>query len=293
MRRQRGIALLVVMALLVVLAGVVGLFALDAHVTALQASAQQQRLQLEQAAEGGIEAAAARLLAADPRRRPVPDGRVHVLDGGDGIRVEVVIHDESGKLDLNVADPALIARLLQEFGPSPEEAATLAAAIVDWRDPDGFVGPAGGAEAREYRAAGLPWGPADRPFATVAELQRVLGMSPALYRALRPHLTVHTGLPQPNPAFAGPTLLRALGLPPPFIDELLAARAALQPGMAPPVLGGGFVLATMGTGTYSISSRATRADGPGAELHATLRVGAGGFLGQVYTPLTWRHGLED
>lgn len=293
MRRQRGVALLVVMALLVVLAGVVGGFALDAHVTALQASAQQQRLQLEQAAEGGIEAAAARLLAADPRRRPLPDGRVQVLDGGEGIRVEVRITDESGKLDLNIAEFTLIARFLQQFVPDAEEAAALAAAIVDWRDPDDLIGPAGGAEAREYRAAGLPWGPTNQPFGTVAELQRVLGMRPALFRSLRPYLTVHTGLPQPNPAFAERPLLLALGLPPAFVDELLAARAALQPGLPPPVLIGGFVLAAAGTGTYSISSRATRADGPGAEIHATVRVGAGGFLGQVYTPLSWRHGHQD
>jgi hypothetical protein len=30
-----------------------------------------------------------------------------------------------------------------------------------------------------------------------------------------------------------------------------------------------------------------------AELEVTMRVGAGGFLGQVYTPLVWRYGQQD
>lgn len=293
MSRQRGVALLVVMALLALLAGMLGLFALNAHVESLQASAQQQRLQLEAAAEAGIEVAAARLLAVDPRQRPIPDGRVQAFELGEGILVEVRISDESGKLDLNVAEAGLIARVLQQFELPADEAAALAAAIVDWRDADDLVGVAGGAEAREYRAAGLPWGPANRAFASVEEVQRVLGMRHGLYRALRPQLTVHTGLPQPNLAFADRPLLLALGLPPAQVEELLAVRASLRADLPPPVLPGGLVLAVAGTGTYSISSRAARADGPEAELHATLRVGAGGFLGQVYTPLSWRHGHQD
>ncbi len=283
--RQRGVALLVVMWLLVLLAAIVGLFALNAHVEALQASAQRQRLQLEAAAEGGIEAAAARLLAVDPARRPIPDGRLTRLEVGDGITVEVAITDESGKVDLNIADATLLARLGEQVGLPAAEAATLAAAIVDWRDADSLVGPAGGAEAREYRAAGRPYGPANRAFAQVPEVQRVLGLRPEAYRALRPYLTVYTGLAQPNIAFADRPVLLAMGLAPPLVEQVLGARAAMQPGLPPPVLPGGLVLAATGTGTYSISSRAARADGPRAELEATVRVGAGGFLGQVYTTL--------
>ncbi|MFN9967257.1 MAG: general secretion pathway protein GspK [Lysobacteraceae bacterium] len=291
--RQRGVALLVVMWLLVLLASIVGLFALNAHVEALQASAQRQRLALEAAAEAGLEAAAARLLAVDPARRPIPDGRPTRLDLGDGITVDVAITDESGKVDLNVADVTLLARLGEQAGLPAPEAAAVAAAIVDWRDADSLVGPSGGAEAGEYRAAGLPYGPANRAFAQVPEVQRVLGLRPGAYRAMRPYLTVYTGLAQPNLAFADRPVLLAMGLAPPLVDQVLAARAAMQPGLPPPALPGGLVLAATGTGPYSISSRAARADGPRAELEATGRVGAGGFLGQVNTPLSWRHGQQD
>ena len=110
---------------------------------------------------------------------------------------------------------------------------------------------------------------------------------------MQPYLTVYTGVAQPNLAFADRPVLTALGLAPPVIEQILGARAQLQPGLPPPALPGGIVLAAGGTGTYSVSSRAARADGPRAELEATVRVGAGGFLGQVYTPLVWRYGQQD
>jgi general secretion pathway protein K len=295
-RRQRGVALIVVMWLLVLLAAIVGLFALNAHAEALQASALRQRVVLDHAAEAGIDAVAARLLAVDARRRPIPDGRETVIAFDDGITVTLAITDESGKVDLNVADATLLQRLLIEMGLPQPEAQRLAGAIIDWRDADALVTAGGGAEERDYRSAERPYGPANRPFAQVSDVQRVLGMRHALYRQLRPYLTVYTGLAQPNLAFADRPVLRAMGLAPPVIEQIVSARALVQPGMPPPTLPGGMgsiVLAAGGTGTYSISSRAARADGPKAELEATVRVGAGGFLGQVYTPLAWRYGQQD
>jgi len=73
-RRQRGVALIVVMWLLVLLAAIVGLFALNSHAEAVQASAVRQRTELDHAAEAGIEAVAARLLAVNARRRGMPMG---------------------------------------------------------------------------------------------------------------------------------------------------------------------------------------------------------------------------
>lgn len=291
--RQRGVALIVVMWLLVLLAAVVGLFALNAHAEAVQASALRQRVVLDHAAEAGIEAVAARLLATDARRRPIPDGREFTLPFEDGITVTVTVTDESGKVDLNVADAALLQRLFIGAGLAQPEAQRLAGAIIDWRDPDALVSAGGGAEERDYRAAELPYGPANRPFAQVSDVQRVLGMRHALYRQLRPYLTVYTGLAQPNLAFADRPVLQAMGLAPPVIEQIIAARRLMRPGLPPPTLPGGIVLAAGGTGTYSVSSRAARADGPKAELEATVRVGAGGFLGQVYTPLAWRYGQQD
>ena len=70
-------------------------------------------------------------------------------------------------------------------------AARLVDAIGDWKDADDLRRP-NGAEAADYQAAGSPYLPANALFETVPELQRVLGMTPALYREAcrqpdRPH----------------------------------------------------------------------------------------------------------
>ena len=49
----------------------------------------------------------------------------------------------------------------------------------------------------------------------------------------------------------------------------------------------------MGSGTYSVASRATRPDGSLVEVTATLRMGAGAGLGRLYGPLAWRVGEPD
>jgi len=76
--------------MLVLLAAVVGLFALNAHAESAQTSALRQRVMLDHAAEAGIEAVAARLLAVDTRRRPIPDGREIVFDFADGITEDLI-----------------------------------------------------------------------------------------------------------------------------------------------------------------------------------------------------------
>ena len=89
-------------------------------------------------------------------------------------------------------------------GEPAESATRIAGAIVDWRDEDSLVQVAGKSQDPNYAAAGLAWGAKDAPFETVTELEQVLGMRPALYRALAPYLTVHGALAMPNATFADP-----------------------------------------------------------------------------------------
>jgi general secretion pathway protein K len=100
-------------------------------------------------------------------------------------------------------------------------------------------------------------------------------------------VTVHTGLARPEPTFADEPVLQALGLTPIDIQGILARRGPPAPGL--PVA----PLAASGSGTYSISSRATRPDGTRAVVHATVRLGAASGLGQLYTTLAWRVGDPD
>ena len=174
-----------------------------------------------------------------------------------------------------------------------QQAQEIASAILDWRDPDDLLNLPGGAEDPQYASENRPYGAKDAAFQTISELQQVLGMTPELYAKLQPFITIYSGLARPNPSFAPPEVLAAMGLQAPQIAQLLAERYAWQPGMPVFTLPDGNPLATSGTGTYSISSVALEPDGSRAEVTATLRVGTNGNFGLVYTPLAWRVGEID
>jgi len=164
-----------------------------------------------------------------------PDGTVHTWDA-DEARISVSALDESGKIDLNVASDALLKGLLKSAGGLDEtEASRLVDAIGDWKDPDDLRRP-NGAEAADYRAAGSPYLPANGAFETLAELQRVLGMTPALYAALADSLTVHSRQPGVNPIYASrATLLAIPGATAEVVDTYIAQRTeALAAKLAPP-----------------------------------------------------------
>lgn len=278
-RHARGAALMLVMWLVALLAALVGAFALAARIEYMQGRTLYTGIAAEQAARAGLEYAMTRVGDADPRLQWVPDGRMHPWRF-DGAAVEVRIVDESGKIDLNGADMTLLGSLLRVSGAEPAQAEAIAAAILDWRDADDLTQPAGGAEDPQYAAAGLPYGAKDAPFESVAEVQQVLGMTPALFRMIEPHLTVHTGLPAPDTRFSSGLVLQAAGVDP---APVLAGRERpLSPQDA--LLVGG------GSGTYSIDSLARLGDGRRAVLRAVVRVGASGVPGSAYTILRWEEG---
>ena len=290
--RTRGVALLLVLWLLVLLTGVVGVFALTARTEALQGNYLYRSTAARYAAEAGVEVAVLRMQSNDDGVRWVPDGRRYDFSF-EQAALQVRVIDESGKLDLNIAGPDLISGLLLAEGVDSQRAQALTGAILDWRDPDDLLAAQGGAEDPEYEAAGLPYGAKDRPFDTVAELQQVLGMDAALYRKLAPYLTVYSGLAQPNARYAAEPVLHAMSLPEPQIAQILALRSAWQPGQPLPELPAGSTLAPQGSGTYSISSHARLPDGTQTDITATVRLGPTGGFGQLYTPLAWRAGEID
>lgn len=281
-RRQRGAALLLVLWLIVLLTALVGAFALSARVEQIQGRVLYRGIVGDQAARAGLEYALLRLADSDPESRWVPDGRSYEWDfNGMPVRVRVV--DESGKVDLNAADQPLLASLMAVLGADLPQAEALAAAIADWRDPDDLGQVAGTAEDPQYAAAGLPYGAKDAPFEALSELELILGMPRDLAARMARHVTVHSGLAQPDPRYAGGEVLQAMGIEP---GPVLAGRGA-EPGMAfePAFVG-------TGTGTYSIDSRARLDDGREARLQAVVRAGGGRLPGAAYVPLQWTEGAS-
>lgn len=280
MGAQRGVALVLVMWLVALLTALVGAYALSARIENMQARTLSRAVVAEEAARAGLEYAMTRVNDLDQRQQWVPDGRAwrwrfHDAD------VEVRIVDESAKVDLNSADMPLLASLFRVLDPEGGDAEAVAAAIVDWRDPDSLTQAAGGAEDGQYAEAGLPYGAKDAPFETIGEVEQVLGMTPALYALAEPHLTIYSGQASPDQRYASAEVLQALGVDP----TAILARRELDPGADP-----GAGLVGGGSGTYSVVSRARLPDGRSAVLRAVVRAGASGVPGMAYVPLRWEQG---
>ena len=117
MKRQRGVALLLVLWVLALLstllAGLVGWV----HLQNRQALWQHQQTQALLAAEAGIGMAVLAQLDRDPLRRWRADGQPHALHF-DEASLTVSLTSETGKLDINAAPDELFVRLLLACGGS-------------------------------------------------------------------------------------------------------------------------------------------------------------------------------
>ncbi|HEL3864535.1 TPA: general secretion pathway protein GspK [Stenotrophomonas maltophilia] len=284
MMRSRGAALVLVLWLIALMTALVGAFALSARVEHLQERVLDDDARGQERARAGLEYALMRL-SPDPLRAPwQADGRTYRWQF-DGARIEIQVLDENGKINLNLADVALLTAYLQALGEPVDNARQLAGAIVDWRDEDSLLQPGGGAEAQDYAAAGLPYGPRNKRFETLGELQRVLGMNGPLYRKMLPHLTLYSRQARPDPRFASAPVLTALGLD---ADLVLAQRNPPERDGDP--ADGSSALASS-SGTYSIESRVIDGSGRRSVLQAVVRNGSGGIPGRSYTVLRWEQGM--
>ena len=289
-RRMSGAALLLVMWLIALLTALIGGFALAARIEHMQGVVLSRGFVAAQFARAGAEYAITRVGNSDPTQRWLSDGRAYPWHFADA-QLEIRIIDENGKVDLNNADAQLLAGLFRALGQSRGDADRVASAILDWRDPDSLTQAAGGAEDADYASAGLPYGAKDAPFEDVAEVQQVLGMTPALYAQAADLLTVYTGRAQPEPAFAAAPVLTAMGLD---AESIIAMRERYNPGSGQPqpALPGGQSLVADSSGTYSIESRARLADGRKSVLRVVVRTGGNGVPGSAYTPLRWEEGTS-
>ena len=207
MERQRGIALLMVLWALVLLALLATVFGGNARTEVLLARNLVENAQAEALADAGLYRAIAGL-TKEPREGGFRgDGRVYTwhASGGD---VRFSIRDEGGKIDVNQASEILLRELFVALGVDPKRSADLADAIVDFRDEDSNKRPHG-AEERDYVAAGLPYGPKNGSFDVVDELIYVLGMTPDLYRKVAPLVSVR-GQASPHAYTAAPEVRTAM-----------------------------------------------------------------------------------
>ena len=259
--RSRGVALVLVMWVAVLLTVIASSFIVERRTEALVISNSVSMARAEALANAGVQRAIFELYRNDNSPEAWKrDGSRYGMEM-DGVPVIVEIRDESAKIDINTAFDPLLRGLLVSSGLQDDEANRLLDAILDWRDPDSLKRP-NGAEESEYKAAGLPYKPANAPFQAIEELQLVLGMRPELYRRLAPSITVFSRSPGVNAQLATREVLLAVpGATTEMVDDYLmrreAAREIGQPLPAFPIAGNitGFTMVA------SIRSQAALDDG--------------------------------
>lgn len=191
---EDGFALPAVIVVLVVVAAAAALATQQLQTQTKTTAARLDGLRLQGLADGVARLVAVSLLNERVRRLPglgLPENGSSTtcpLPGGGAIRIAV--QDQAGLIDLNASPRPLLENAFRALGLADTDAATIAAEIVDDRDADEAPEPMGGAEAPQYKARGLPYGPRNAPFDSIDELDRLPSMTPATAAILRPAVTV-------------------------------------------------------------------------------------------------------
>lgn len=128
--------------------------------------------------------------------------------------IEIRVQSPKGKIDLNHTSSGLLVNLLTALGYEPHRAAQMSDHILDWADSDDLVR-LNGAEANDYKQAGLDTAPTNKPFHHVSELRQILDFTYADYQCLKPFVTTFAGSGRFEPAFASSQLRALMGLPAP------------------------------------------------------------------------------
>jgi general secretion pathway protein K len=110
---------------------------------------------------------------------------------GSGVEDAWGVQPESGKVNVNSAGVQELSRLLVERADLEKALAeSVAACVVDWRDSDDEE-LTGGAEASYYASLVHSYPCHNGGFDVAEELLLVKGMTPAIFRRIRPYVTVY------------------------------------------------------------------------------------------------------
>lgn len=238
MHGQRGIALVIALWMLAVLAVIAGSMAYSLRSELQLAAGHAASARAEAAADAGVFRAIRELTrpVADPGRWQ-GDGMPHAWQFGD-ISLQVTVIDEAAKVDLNQAPVELLRGMFTALAIEEPVAGAIADAILDWRDGD-ELRQMNGAEKGEYAAAGKDYGPRNGDFESIEELMLVLGMTEAMFERVARLVTVHSGRQGIDATVAPPELLLALpGASTESVNAYVVQRQALLaqglPVPAPP-----------------------------------------------------------
>ena len=264
--RQRGFVLLLVMWLLILLSGIAIGMATMVQTDSRLAGNQLKEARARHLAQAGVYLTVMKLL--DPEWAETayawnaPEQTVEVL----GVPVRVRIVDECAKVDMNSGWGLLVTGVADAAAGDGKTLSTpLGPAILDWRDPDGRRR-LKGAEDDDYADTGEPFGAHDGLMETVEEARLILGVTPAIYRRLKPLVTVDCLNAGVDPVVASPEVLAAVpGIEPAalaaFLDARERAGVETVETLAPPLAGDGKYFEASRKAAFTVVATAEPAPG--------------------------------
>jgi general secretion pathway protein K len=216
--KESGIALVIVVWLIVVLAVQVGLLNNSLRDGARIVDNTTAIARGEALMHAGLEFAISRLTTGDIRSRWRADGSQRIIDVGRRT-LKVTINDENGRININMADRELIGGLLRSLDLKPQEAAAIRDRILARRDPD-RERQQNRAEGASFKRDGSDKDADDLPFIDASDLARVLGTSQAVAYRLTRRITIYTSEGGINPRLASREVLSALpGVAPQTVER--------------------------------------------------------------------------
>lgn len=208
----------------------------------------------------------------DQTQRWLVDGSIYQIIRRDISVTRIRIVSETGKIDINTANPNLLAAVIKTVTSDKFAEQKLLNSILDWRDEDDDPRMQG-AEKKEYQDAGLSYLPTNKPFQSLEELQMVLGMNQAIFTQIQPWITIYSGQSDVNVQEALPDVLNIINND---TDYKPATPAATNQGTAAnpqPAAGqnnGDPALAA--NRIYTIAVEVKMEDGASAALEAVIKL---------------------
>ncbi len=227
-RNRKGSALLTVLWLSAALSAIAFSLASTVRSEAERASTLLESTRAYYLASGAVERAILLAVAKPAEMNKQPRMRMQ-FPSGEAI-VEII--PETARLSLNSGRPAEFVPLLIALGAEPGRAQAIAAAILDWRSPQGGLD-------GYYLSLTPSFRPRHASFQEVEEALYLQGMTPEIFHgnygrdpqgrlvrlgAFKDCVSVYGTTGSFDANFAEPALLRSLGIPPEIVDRIVEIR---------------------------------------------------------------------
>ena len=222
-KQNKGLALIVVLWVVTLLTIMASSFSLTIQRETAIIGGLKEKAQAAALAEAGINYAILMLLSKDTEQRWQANSSLYEIEFT-GKRVRILIADESGKINVNLANKEQLQQLFDSLAVEETLADSLSDAILDWRDKNDLIR-LNGAEQDQYAEADLKYSPRNDQFKSVEEVQMVMGMTADIYRQLEDKISVYTRNRKINPVTATREVLLTLAdVDAVMVDEYLLQR---------------------------------------------------------------------